>query len=112
MPGRDGEDERAVQRAEDRADLLHGADDAEGDAAALRWVEVGDQREGRGHESAGAHSLEEPAGDHARQVVGRGGDQRAEGEDDQRADQDREPAAEVGDPPDQRQHGDVAEQES
>ena len=52
-----------------------------GHAAALGGVEVGDQRERRGHQAAAADALEEPAGDHAGQVVGQRGDQRAERED-------------------------------
>ena len=96
---------------EHAAQLLHRAHHAERDAAALRRVHVGHQGERRRHQAATADALEEPAGDHAGQVVRRRGDQRAEGEHDQRPDEHRHPAAQVGDPADQRQHRDVAEQE-
>ncbi len=84
----------------------------EGYGAALRRVEVGDQGQGGRHQAAAAETLQEPAGDHRRHVVGQGGDEGAEGEDHQCGDQHRGPAPQVGDPTDQRQHGDVAEQEA
>ena len=55
----DGEHGRAEERAEHGADLLHGRDDAERDAAALDRVEVGDEREGR---RARARRRRRPAG--------------------------------------------------
>jgi hypothetical protein len=112
VPRGDGQHQRAVQRAHHAAELLHGTDHPERDAAARRRVEVGHQREGRGHEPAAADALQKPAGHHARQVVGRRGHQRPEGEDDQRADEHRRPAAQVGDPADEGEDRDVAEQEA
>ena len=96
----------------DAADLLDGGDDAERHAAALDGVEVGDQGQRGRHQPAAADALQEPAGDHAGQVVGQGGDQRPDREDHQRRHEHRHPAAQVGDPADQRQHRDVAEQEA
>ena len=61
--------------------------------------------------NAAADALEEPPGHDARHVVGERGDEGAQGEQHQRHDQHRHAAAQVGDAPDQRQHGDVAEQE-
>ena len=111
-PVRHGEHRGAEQRPEHRADLLDRRDDAEGDPAPLDRVEVGDQGERGRHQPAAADALEEPAGDHARHVVGQRRDQRAEGEEHQRHHEDRHPAAQVGDPADQREHRDVAEQEA
>ena len=94
------------------AELLDGRDDPEGYAAALDGVEVGHQGERRRHQPATADALQEPARDHARHVVGQRGHQRPDGEQHQRRHQHRHPAAQVGDPADQRQHRDVAEQEA
>ena len=111
-PGAEGEHDRAVQRAEDAAELLDGADHAERDSAAVGGVEVGDQGQGHRHQAAAAHALEEATGHQALEVVRRSGDQRAEGEDDQRGDQHRGPSAQVRDPADQGEHRDVPEQEA
>jgi hypothetical protein len=54
---------------------------------------------------------EEPARDDAGHVVGDGGDQRAEREEDQRHHQHGHATAQVGDAADEREHRDVAEQE-
>ena len=102
----------AEQRAEHAAELLHGRDDAERYAAALDGVEVGHQRERGRDQPAAADALEEPARDHARHVVGQRGHQRPDGEEHQRRHQHRDPPAQVGDPPDHREHRDVAEQEA
>ena len=107
-----GEHGRAEERTEHRADLLDRRHDAQRDAAALDGVEVGDEREGGGHQAAAADALEEPAGDDARHVVGQRRDEGAQREEHQRHHQHRHPAAQVGDPADQREHRDVAEQEA
>ena len=60
-PVGDGEHGRAQQRPEHAAELLHRADDAERGAAPLGRPEVGDQGERRGHETAPADALQDPA---------------------------------------------------
>ena len=111
-PVGDREDQGAEQRPDDAARLLDRRHDPEGYGAALDGVEIGDEGQRGRHQAAAAQALQEPAGHHRRHVVGERGDQRAEGEDHQRGDQHRHPAAQVGDPADQRQHRDVAEQEA
>ena len=111
-PVGEGEDRGAEERAQHGPDLLDGRDDPERDAAALRGIEVGDQGQCRRHQAATADALEEAAGDDAGHVVGQRRDQAAEGEEHERHHQDRHPAAEVGDPADQGQHRDVAQQEA
>ena len=60
-----------------------------------------------------ALGVEPTAPEHRRpQRVGARGQQRAEGEQQQAADQDRDPTAQVGQPAEQRQGGGVAEQEA
>ena len=59
-----------------------------------------------------ADALHHPAGDEHRQVGGQGGDRRADDEDPEAGEQHPLPVDEVGDPADERQHGDVAEQEA
>ena len=83
-----------------------------GTPAALDGVEVGDQGQGRRHQAAAADALEEAPDHHRGHVVGQCGEQRAGGEDDEGGDEDRHPAAQVGDPADERQHRDVPEQEA
>jgi hypothetical protein len=78
----------------------------------VHGVEVGDQGECRGHQPAAADALEEASTDHRGHVVGGGGEDRAEREDDQGGRQHRHPAAQVGDAPDERQHRDVPQQEA
>ena len=104
--------DRAEERTEHAADLLDRGDHAERHPASFDGVEVGDEREGRGHQPAAADALEEPAGHHRGHVVGEGGQQGARGEDDEGGDQDGHPAAQVGDAADQREHRDVPEQEA
>ncbi len=112
LPLGHGEHQRAVQRADDAAELLDGPDHAQRHAPPLRRVEVGHQRQGRRHQAAAAQALQEAAGDHAGQVVGAGGHQRAQGEDEQRPHQDGQASVQVRDAADQRQHRDVPEQEA
>ena len=64
-PVGDGEDHRAVERADDAADLLDGRDDPERYAAPLDRVEVGDQGQRGRDQPATADPLQEPA-DHQR----------------------------------------------
>ncbi len=111
-PARHREHRRAQQGAEHAARLLDRGDDAERHPAALHGVEVRDQRERCRDQATAAEPLQEAPHDHAGQVVGEGRDQRAEREDDQGRDQHRGSPAQVGDASDQRQHGDVAEQEA
>ena len=107
-----GQDQRAVERTDHAAELLHRGDDAERDAPALDRVEIGHEREGGRDQAAAADALEEPPGHQTRQVVRRSRHQRADGEQHQGGDQHGHPAAEVGHAPDQRQHRDVPEQEA
>ena len=65
-PGAEGEHHGAVQRADDAAELLDGADDAERDAAPVGGVEVGHQGERHRDQAAAADALEEAAGDQRR----------------------------------------------
>ncbi len=94
------------------ADLLDRSDHAQRHGAAVLRVEVGHQGERRGHQASGAHALHQPSDDHRGEVVGGGGQQRAEGEHREGADQHRDSAPEVGDPADEREHRDVPEQEA
>ena len=111
-PAAEGEHHRAVHGPHHVAELLHRADHAEGYAALPRGVEVGHQRQRRRQQPAGADALQQAA-DHDRgQVVGRRGHQRAEREHHQRAHQRGQPTAQVRDPTDQREYGDVAEEEA
>jgi hypothetical protein len=56
--------------------------------------------------------LDDPAGHEHRQLGGQGGDRRADDEDPEAGQQHPLSLDEVGDPADQREHGDVAEQEA
>ena len=111
-PRPEREDDRSVERPDDAAELLYRADDPERQAATRRRPQVGHQGEGRRDETAAADALDEPAGDDAGQVVRRGRDDRADREHDEAAEQDGDASAQVGDASDERQHGDVAEQEA
>ena len=82
-PVADRQHDRAVQRAEDAAELLHRADDAERQTALVRWPQVGDQGQRGRDQAAAADALDQPAGDHRLEVVGRGRDDRADREDQQ-----------------------------
>ena len=108
----DDEHEGAEHRPEHRAELLHGPDHPERHPAAVGRPELGDDREGRGHEAAATDALHDPAGDEHRQVGGQGRDRRADDEHAEAGEQHPLPVDEVGDPADERQHGDVAEQEA
>ncbi len=110
-PGREGQDRGAEQRTQHAAELLHRRDQPERQAAPLDRVERGDQRHRGRYQPAPSDSLEEPPQDHAGQVVGDGGHHRADREGDQRRRQHRDRSAQVGDPADEGQHGDVAEEE-
>ena len=70
LPGRDREDQPAVERAEDASELLDAADDPERQAAHVRRPEIRDQRERHRDETAAAEALERPAR-HDRTKVGR-----------------------------------------
>ena len=111
-PVGDREDRRTQQRPEHAAELLHRADHAERGAAAPRRPQVGHQGERRRHQPAAAHALQHPTRDQHRQLHGAGGDHGADDEHRQGTEQHPLPGHEVGDPADQREHGDVAEQEA
>ena len=83
-----------------------------GHPAPVGGPELGDDREGGRHQAATADALHHPAGDEHRQVGGQRGDGRADDEDPQAGEQHPLPVDEVGDPADERQHRDVAEQEA
>jgi hypothetical protein len=110
-PAGDGQDGRARERPEGGARLLHGADHAERQPAAIGRPRLGDHSQGRGHQAATADTLQGSTRDQGAQVGRCRCDQAAEGEDEQAAEQHRTASAQVSEPSDQRQGGDVAEQE-
>ena len=111
-PVGDGEHGGAGQRPEHRSRLLDRAHDPERDRAALRRPAVGDQRERGGHQSPGADALQAAPGDGRSERVSRGREQRPEGEQQEAADEDRRPAAEVGQSAEQGQGRGVAQEEA
>ncbi len=100
-----------VQRSEQCAQLLYGTHDAERKAAPVGGVQVSDQRQRDGNESAAAEALEEAAEHDDGQVMSAGGHGRPEGEAQHAGEQHRAPAVQVGQSAHQRQQRDVAEQE-
>ncbi len=101
----------AVERPEDAAELLDRADDAERQPAPGWRPHVGDQREGRRYEATAAHALDEATSNHAVEVVGGGRYDRADREDQHRAEEHGDAAAQIGNAADQGEDADVAEQE-
>ena len=111
-PLRDDEHQGAQHRAEDRAELLHRPHDAERHPAPVGGPQLGDDRQRRGDQAAAAHALHHPARDEDRQLDGERGDDRARHEDAEAGEQHAPAVDEVGDTADERQDGDVAEEEA
>jgi hypothetical protein len=111
-PVGDRQHRRPGEGPEHRAQLLHRADHAERHRPAPGRPAIGDQGERRRHQSPGTHALQPTPQDRRTQVVRGRGEQGAQREEQQAADQHRDPAAQVGQPAQQRQGGGVAEQEA
>ncbi len=110
-PVGDREHRGAEHRPEDGPELLHGADDAERHSTTAGRPEVGDEREGRRDEAAAPGALDDPPRDEHRQLGGQRRDDRPDDEDTEAGEQHPPAVDDVGDPADQRQHRDVAEEE-
>ena len=111
-PVGDDEHEGTEHRAEHRAQLLHRADDAERHAAPVGGPELRDDRQRRRHQAASPDALHDPAGHEHRQLGGQRGDHGTDHEDPEAGQQHPLPVDEVGDPADERQHRDVAQEEA
>ena len=92
---------RRATGPEHRAELLHGADDAERRAAPVRRPQVRDEGEGGRDEAATADALEHATGDEHRHLDGERRDGGADGEDEQAAEQDPAPVEQVGEAADE-----------
>ena len=111
-PVSDDEDEGAEHRAEHGPEFLHRPDDTQGYPAPVRRPELGDDGQGGRHEASSADALDHPAGHEHGQLDGQGGDHRPDDEDPQAGEQHPLAVDEVGQPTDEGQHRDVAEQEA